>query len=54
MWHVDPLLGNDREINKYTTAVTEQRLRKQACLHGNKYKQQQRNGIFCAVLAETL
>lgn len=21
--HVDPLLGNDREISKYTTAVTE-------------------------------
>jgi hypothetical protein len=22
-WHVDPLLGNDREISKNTTAVTE-------------------------------
>jgi hypothetical protein len=22
LWHVDPLLGNDREISKYTTAVT--------------------------------
>jgi hypothetical protein len=23
-WHVDPLLGNDREINNYTTAVAKQ------------------------------
>jgi hypothetical protein len=22
LWHVDPLLGNDREVSKYTTAVT--------------------------------
>jgi hypothetical protein len=22
-WHVDSLLGNDREISKYTTAVTK-------------------------------
>jgi hypothetical protein len=22
LWHVDPLLGNDRETNNYTTAVT--------------------------------
>jgi hypothetical protein len=22
MWHVDPLLGNDRETNNYTSAVT--------------------------------
>jgi hypothetical protein len=26
LWHVDPLLGNDREISNYTTAVTRQRL----------------------------
>jgi hypothetical protein len=25
LWHVDPLLGNDREISNYTTAVTKQR-----------------------------
>jgi hypothetical protein len=25
LWHVDPLLGNDREISNYTTAVTRQR-----------------------------
>jgi hypothetical protein len=23
LWHVDPLLGNDQEISKYTAAVTE-------------------------------
>jgi hypothetical protein len=23
LWHVDPLLGNYREISKYATAVTE-------------------------------
>lgn len=23
LWHVDPLLGNDRKVSKYTTAVTE-------------------------------
>jgi hypothetical protein len=25
MWHDDPLLGNDREISNYATAVTRQR-----------------------------
>jgi hypothetical protein len=25
LWHLDPLLGNDREISNYTTAVTRQR-----------------------------
>jgi hypothetical protein len=25
MWHVNPLLGNDREISDYTTVVTRQR-----------------------------
>jgi hypothetical protein len=54
LWHVDPLLGNDRERNSYTTVVTELWLRKQACLHSNNWKQQQRNDIFCAVLAEML
>jgi hypothetical protein len=23
LWHIDPLLGNNHEISKYTTAVTE-------------------------------
>jgi hypothetical protein len=25
LWYVDPLLGNDRETNSYTTTVTTQR-----------------------------
>jgi hypothetical protein len=29
MWHVDPLLGNDREISKYIIAVARQRLLQQ-------------------------
>jgi ABC-type cobalt transport system substrate-binding protein len=33
--HVDPLLGSDSELSKYTTAVTEYWLRKQACFHSN-------------------
>jgi hypothetical protein len=24
VWHVDPMLGNDREISSYTTTVTRQ------------------------------
>jgi hypothetical protein len=23
LWHIDPLLGNDREISNYTTAISE-------------------------------
>jgi hypothetical protein len=23
LWHVDPLLGNDREISSYTTAIAK-------------------------------
>jgi hypothetical protein len=30
LWHVDPMLGNDSKISKYTTAVTKQRLRKKS------------------------
>jgi hypothetical protein len=37
LWHVDPLLGNDREISAYATAVSKQRLRKQANFYGNNY-----------------
>jgi hypothetical protein len=32
MWHVEPLLGNDREISNHTTVT--------ACLDGNKRMQQ--------------
>jgi hypothetical protein len=31
LWHVHPLLGNDRKISNYTTSVAKQRLRKEAC-----------------------
>jgi hypothetical protein len=34
VWHVDPLLGNDRESSSYTT-VAKQRLCKEAFFHGN-------------------
>jgi Uri superfamily endonuclease len=34
-WHIDLLLGNDRKISKYMIVVTEQRLNKQTCSHGN-------------------
>jgi hypothetical protein len=37
MWHVDPLLGNDRERSSYTKAVAKQQFRKQVCFHGNNY-----------------
>jgi hypothetical protein len=40
LWHVDPLLGNDGETNKYKTAFTEQWLRKQACFHGYNWMQE--------------
>jgi hypothetical protein len=35
LWHVDPLLGNDRELSNYTTAFTKEWLVKQAFLLGN-------------------
>jgi hypothetical protein len=54
LWHIDPLLGNDRERSRYIIAVTEQRFWKQACLHGTNSKQKQRNGVFCVVRAEML
>lgn len=36
------VLCNDRQTKKYTLAVTEQRLRKQACFYYNERVQQQR------------
>jgi hypothetical protein len=48
------LMGNGRDISKYTTAVTQWRIRKQICMHGNNWKQQQKIGVFCAVRAEML
>jgi hypothetical protein len=35
LWHVDPLLGNDREISNYTTAVAKLWPCKQRRLLGN-------------------
>jgi hypothetical protein len=43
------LLGKDSEASKYTTAITEY-----TCLRGNNWKQQQKNGIFYAVIAVVL
>jgi hypothetical protein len=40
MCHVDSLLGNDRKISNYTTAIAKEQYRKQACFHGNKRIQQ--------------
>jgi hypothetical protein len=48
LWHVDPLLGNDREISNGTTAISMYGHRKQARLHCN------RNGVFCSVRVEVL
>jgi hypothetical protein len=45
LWHVNPLLGNDCERNSYTT---------EACLHGNNWKQQERNGVFCVIRTKML
>jgi hypothetical protein len=39
LWHVDLLLGNDRESSNYTTAFAKQLLGKQACFHGSKRMQ---------------
>jgi hypothetical protein len=50
---VDPLLGNNCEISKYTTVVLSNGF-------SNKHvptetnEQQQRNGVFCAVRTEML
>jgi hypothetical protein len=30
LWHIDPLLGNDRDTNNETTAIARQQLRKYA------------------------
>jgi hypothetical protein len=54
MWHVGPLLGNDREISNCTTANAKLRLREQAYLHGNKRIQQYGRVVFYAVSAEML
>jgi hypothetical protein len=32
MWHIEPLLGNDRETNNETTTIAVQQLRKYAAV----------------------
>jgi hypothetical protein len=57
MERVEPLLRNDREISKYTRAISRQRLCKHvpAATDTNATMvQQQRNGVFCVVHAEML
>jgi hypothetical protein len=42
LWHVGPLLGNDSEISKYTTAVSRQR----------SVNRNRETVFFCGVRAE--
>jgi hypothetical protein len=46
LWHADPLLRNDCEISKYTTAITNGFTNKHVCMA----TMGKRNGVFCAVL----
>jgi hypothetical protein len=32
LWHIEPMLGNDRETNNEITAITRQQLRKYATI----------------------
>jgi hypothetical protein len=64
MWHVDPLLGNDREISNYKTAINVMALQTSAVTRqwlsrnrvgtptGTKatMAHHERNGVFCAVV----
>jgi stage V sporulation protein SpoVS len=61
LWHVDPLIGNDREISNYTTALKTMAVARQWLSSDHvgtptdtntSVEQQQRSGIFCAVRAE--
>jgi hypothetical protein len=45
LWHVDTVLGNDRERSSYTTANDFAK---------SIFAQQQRSGVFCAIRAEML
>jgi hypothetical protein len=58
MWHVDPLLGSDREISSYTRAVVSKLLCKQRpflhngrSLHARNNRRTVGSGVFYAVLA---
>jgi hypothetical protein len=59
IWHVDPLLDNDREISSYTTAFAKYWLYKQRPLLGNSRNGHARNNIrdvesrvLCAIRAK--
>jgi hypothetical protein len=56
LWHVDPLLFNDREISSYTTAVARQWLCKQWPLIGNARNNRKNvgSGVFCALRVEVV
>jgi hypothetical protein len=54
IWHIDPLLGGDREIGQYTAAVAMQRpendnrrLVFSALSAKQKLNKKERNGVFC-------
>jgi hypothetical protein len=49
LWHVDPLLGNEPEISKYTTAVCKQARFTATIGYNNKI-----NGAFYPVRVEML
>jgi hypothetical protein len=49
LWHVEPLPGNDREINNYTTALGNDSNRR-ALNNGGTVE----GGVFCAVRAEVI
>jgi hypothetical protein len=53
MWHVDPLLDNDREVSKIQQALLSNGFaNKHLCMA--TVRNQQRNGVFCVVDAEML
>jgi hypothetical protein len=58
LWQVEPLLGNDCEISNYTKAVVRQWLssRHVGTLTDTNVvtAQQQRNSVFCVLLAKIL
>jgi hypothetical protein len=56
LWHVDPLLGSDREIGHYTAAVARQRPvnNNRGMVFSATVALEQRNGVFCVIPADML
>jgi hypothetical protein len=57
LWRVEPLIWNDREISKYTGAISRQRLGKHVPAATNAHATIQvllETGCFCVVRAEML